>query len=169
MRRQAELGRPEADACAPARPPPKKGEARTAGSTLRLRRLRGDVRGSGCFKTDTSHRNDFSRIAVVGERKWMASGTNLAQFFYVREMRWFEIEMQTWQPSGPARGAEVREGWISGSFPPPFVPGRIFSARGLGAEKLRNRADWVRTSELRTQAHSAPSVLSPPFFSRPLD
>jgi len=44
------------------------------------------------LKMDISHRNDFNRIAVVGERKWMEWGTRLAQFLTSGEMRWFNVE-----------------------------------------------------------------------------
>ena len=43
------------------------------------------------FKMDASHRNDFSRIAVVGKRKWMEWGTRLAGLLTSGEMRWFDV------------------------------------------------------------------------------
>jgi hypothetical protein len=45
----------------------------------------------GDLKMDASHRNDFSRIAVIGSRKWMEWGTMLARFLTTAEMRWFEV------------------------------------------------------------------------------
>ena len=42
------------------------------------------------LKMDTTHRNDFRRIAVVGDSKWMEWGTSLAGLLTRSEMRWFE-------------------------------------------------------------------------------
>lgn len=42
-------------------------------------------------KIDTSHRNDFSRIAVIGDRTWMEWGTMLASTLTRSEMHWFDI------------------------------------------------------------------------------
>ena len=42
------------------------------------------------FKMDTAHRNDFSRIAVVGEAAWQHWGTTLAKALTRAEMRWFD-------------------------------------------------------------------------------
>lgn len=42
------------------------------------------------LKMDTAHRNDFHRIAVVGERRWMQWGTSLAGLLTRAEMRWFD-------------------------------------------------------------------------------
>ena len=44
------------------------------------------------LKMDVSHRNDFSRIAVVGRRSWMEWGTRLARLLTSAEMRWFDVE-----------------------------------------------------------------------------
>ena len=44
------------------------------------------------LKMDLSHRNDFSRIAVVGNRNWMEWGTNVVQLLASGEVRWFESE-----------------------------------------------------------------------------
>jgi hypothetical protein len=41
-------------------------------------------------KMDTAHRNDFSRIAVIGNSKWMKWGTSLASTLTCAEMRWFD-------------------------------------------------------------------------------
>ena len=41
------------------------------------------------MKMDTTHRNDFRRIAVVGDSKWMEWGTSLAGLLTRSEMRWF--------------------------------------------------------------------------------
>ncbi|SDY90442.1 STAS/SEC14 domain-containing protein [Citreimonas salinaria] len=46
--------------------------------------LREDVR------METAHRNDFSRIAVIGDRKWIEWGTSLAKALTRSEMQWFE-------------------------------------------------------------------------------
>ncbi|GGL58557.1 STAS/SEC14 domain-containing protein [Wenxinia marina] len=42
------------------------------------------------MQMDTAHRNDFSRIAVVGDRKWMEWGTSLANALARSEMQWFD-------------------------------------------------------------------------------
>ncbi len=42
------------------------------------------------LKMDTTHRNDFRRIAVIGDSKWMEWGTSLAGLLTRSEMRWFE-------------------------------------------------------------------------------
>lgn len=42
------------------------------------------------LKMDIAHRNDFSRIAVIGDAKWMEWGTTLAAALTRAEMRWFE-------------------------------------------------------------------------------
>ena len=42
------------------------------------------------LKMDTAHRNDFSRIAVIGDRKWMEWGTSLASALTRAEMQWFD-------------------------------------------------------------------------------
>ena len=51
-------------------------------------------------KMDMAHRNDFSRVAVIGDKKWMEWGTDLAGALTRAEMRWFdsnELEMaQDW-------------------------------------------------------------------------
>ena len=43
------------------------------------------------LKIDTAHSNDFRRIAVVGEGRWMEWGTKLASLLTRAEMRWFEV------------------------------------------------------------------------------
>ncbi len=43
------------------------------------------------MQMDTAHRNDFSRIAVIGDRKWMEWGTSLAGALTQAEMRWFDV------------------------------------------------------------------------------
>lgn len=42
------------------------------------------------LKMDIAHRNDFSRIAVVGNRAWVKWGTKLAGFLTAAEMKWFD-------------------------------------------------------------------------------
>lgn len=42
------------------------------------------------LRMDTAHRNDFSRIAVVGDKMWMEWGTMLASALTRSEMRWFD-------------------------------------------------------------------------------
>ena len=42
------------------------------------------------IKIDTAHANDFSRIAVVGERSWMEWGTKIVNVITLAEMRWFK-------------------------------------------------------------------------------
>ncbi|SFP84595.1 STAS/SEC14 domain-containing protein [Tranquillimonas alkanivorans] len=42
------------------------------------------------MKMDISHRNDFSRIAVIGDRKWIEWGMSLAGAITRAEMRWFD-------------------------------------------------------------------------------
>jgi hypothetical protein len=44
------------------------------------------------LKMDVSHRNDFSRIAVVGDCKWMRWGTALAQSLTSAKMQWFDTD-----------------------------------------------------------------------------
>jgi hypothetical protein len=41
-------------------------------------------------ETELAHRNDFARIAVVGERKWAEWGTTFADTLTRAEMRWFD-------------------------------------------------------------------------------
>jgi len=43
------------------------------------------------LKMDAAHRNDFSRVAVVGSREWMELGTELVKFLTSADMRWFDI------------------------------------------------------------------------------
>lgn len=59
------------------------------------------------LKVDVSHRNDFSRIAVVGDRKWMKWGTVLAQSLTSAELRWFDTE-EIGQATIWARGGHQR-------------------------------------------------------------
>ena len=42
------------------------------------------------FKMDTAHRNDFSRIAVIGDEACMEWGSKLAAALTRSEMRWFD-------------------------------------------------------------------------------
>lgn len=42
------------------------------------------------FKMDAAHRNDFSRIAVVGDKTWMNWGTTFAKALTRSEVQWFE-------------------------------------------------------------------------------
>jgi hypothetical protein len=39
---------------------------------------------------DTANRNDFSRIAVIGDRKCMEWGTSLAKALTQSEIQWFD-------------------------------------------------------------------------------
>ena len=41
---------------------------------------------------DIAHRNDFSRVAIIGDRKWMGWGTSLAGTLTRAEMRWFDSD-----------------------------------------------------------------------------
>ncbi|MAM25435.1 MAG: hypothetical protein CML55_08650 [Rhodobacteraceae bacterium] len=41
------------------------------------------------LKTDTTHANDFVRIAVIGERHWMEWGTKFVDKLTRAEIRWF--------------------------------------------------------------------------------
>ena len=41
-------------------------------------------------KMDMAHRNDFSRIALIGDQKWMEWGAALAGALTRAEMRWFD-------------------------------------------------------------------------------
>jgi hypothetical protein len=41
-------------------------------------------------KLDTSHANDFSRIAVIGDRKWTEWGTGFADVLTGADMQWFD-------------------------------------------------------------------------------
>ncbi|GHA38671.1 hypothetical protein GCM10007989_38020 [Devosia pacifica] len=42
------------------------------------------------LKMDLAHRNDFSRIAIVGDRSWLKWGAALAQYLTSAEMQWFD-------------------------------------------------------------------------------
>lgn len=42
------------------------------------------------LKLETAHRNDFSRIAVVGDAAWQEWGTRFAKALTRAEMRWFD-------------------------------------------------------------------------------
>lgn len=42
------------------------------------------------LKIDNAHRNDFSRVAVIGDRKWMEWGASLAGSLTSTELRWFD-------------------------------------------------------------------------------
>jgi len=42
------------------------------------------------LKMDTAHRNDFSRIAVIGDEACMEWGSKLAAALTRSEMRWFD-------------------------------------------------------------------------------
>ena len=41
-------------------------------------------------RIDIIHWNDFSRIAIVGDQKWMELGVAVASFLTRAEMRWFD-------------------------------------------------------------------------------
>lgn len=47
------------------------------------------------LKMDTAHRNDFSRIAVVGDKTWQEWGTAFAKALTRAEMRWFNTNEMT--------------------------------------------------------------------------
>jgi hypothetical protein len=42
------------------------------------------------FRMDLAHRNDFSRIAMVGENTWEKWGANLADALTTGELKWFD-------------------------------------------------------------------------------
>lgn len=42
------------------------------------------------LKLDAAHGDDFKRIAVVGERRWLEWGTRLADLITGTDLRWFE-------------------------------------------------------------------------------
>lgn len=42
------------------------------------------------FRIDKAHSNDFRRVAVIEERRWMEWGTKLVDLFTRAEMRWFD-------------------------------------------------------------------------------
>ncbi|WMS45193.1 STAS/SEC14 domain-containing protein (plasmid) [Acuticoccus sp. MNP-M23] len=48
----------------------------------------------GVFVADSrmnlAHRNDFSRIAIIGQQRWTELGTALASLLTRAEMRWFD-------------------------------------------------------------------------------
>ena len=56
------------------------------------------------LKIDTAHTNDFSRVAVVGERSWMEWGTRMVNLLARSEMRWFdsseEVDAVEWVQKG---------------------------------------------------------------------
>lgn len=41
------------------------------------------------LRMDASHGNDFKRVAVVGDQRWVEWGTKLAGFLTRAEMHWF--------------------------------------------------------------------------------
>ncbi len=43
-------------------------------------------------RMDIAHRNDFSRIAILGEQRWTELGTALASLLTRAEMRWFDTD-----------------------------------------------------------------------------
>ena len=43
-------------------------------------------------RMDLAHRNDFSRIAVIGEERWTELGTALASLLTRAEMLWFDTD-----------------------------------------------------------------------------
>ncbi|GAB5377841.1 MAG: hypothetical protein AcusKO_43030 [Acuticoccus sp.] len=43
------------------------------------------------LKIDIDHRNDFGRIAIVGDERWMERGVAIASLLTRAEMRWFEV------------------------------------------------------------------------------
>jgi hypothetical protein len=53
---------------------------------------------------DVAHRNDFSRVAVVGDQRWLDLGTAFARFLTNSEMRWFD-----------STGVDEAAQWASGS------------------------------------------------------
>lgn len=42
-------------------------------------------------KMDWAHRNDFSRVAVIGNRAWIEWGTRLVRLLTSADMRWFNV------------------------------------------------------------------------------
>jgi len=42
------------------------------------------------IRMDLTHRNDFSRIAIIGQQRWTELGTALASLLTRAEMRWFD-------------------------------------------------------------------------------
>lgn len=52
------------------------------------------------LKIDTAHTNDFSRVAVVGERSWMEWGTRMVNLFARSEMRWSDPVRKSMRWSG---------------------------------------------------------------------
>ena len=42
-------------------------------------------------KMDMAHRNDFSRIAVTGNRAWMEWGSKLVKVLTSADMQWFDV------------------------------------------------------------------------------
>jgi hypothetical protein len=40
---------------------------------------------------DIKHLNDFARIAIIGDKRWEATITNLAKPFTTAEIRFFEL------------------------------------------------------------------------------
>lgn len=42
------------------------------------------------LKIDTAHANDFGRVAVIGERRWMEWGTKFVDKLTRAEIRWFD-------------------------------------------------------------------------------
>lgn len=55
-------------------------------------------------RMDSAHRNDFSRIAVIGDKKWMEWEAALAGALTRAEMQWFDSseseEAQNWARKG---------------------------------------------------------------------
>ena len=42
------------------------------------------------MKVDTRHANDFSRVAMVADQKWIEWGAKAADFVLPPELKWFE-------------------------------------------------------------------------------
>lgn len=42
------------------------------------------------IRMDLAHRNDFARVAIVGDKTWVEWGAAVANAFTTGELRWFE-------------------------------------------------------------------------------
>lgn len=51
------------------------------------------------LKFDVKHRNDFNRLAIVGQREWMKWMTKLSKPFFDAEVKFFEPDQvqEAWQ------------------------------------------------------------------------
>ena len=62
------------------------------------------------MKVDARHANDFSRVAMISDRKWIEWGTKTANLVMGTELKWFDTDDReaavTWargdQPTGEA-------------------------------------------------------------------